>query len=240
MDPKDLPVAPADTIAVPTVPVVKEETIESMNPAPAPKAPDSVPLSKYMEEKREKRELEQELATLKAQKGPSETVDYEKLSKDYGGNPELLKMIFSEINKNKAAPVAETPKMDDATAQKLQEFEDFKNRETFDKKFDELYGKALDIVPDYKDITSKETIKALAKLPENRNNTMSQIIENTYRHAVKGIKTIESATPAAGKKGETVPDMATMDDESWKATKSDPAALAKYNEHILANAINYL
>lgn len=239
MEPKDSPVAPADSKVEPVVPAVKEDTLESIMSNPEPKQADVVPLAKYMEEKNEKRQLEREIAELKA-KGIPPATDYTKLATDYGANPELVKKIFEEIDKARSTTVIETQKMDPETAQKLKELDDFKNEQNFNTKFDELYGKALDIVPDYKGIVNKDAIKSLVRLPENRNLTMSQIIEKTYNNAVKGMKTLESATPAAGKKGEVEPDMITMDDTSWNAIKNDPTALAKYNDHILANALSVL
>lgn len=98
------------------------------------------------------------------------------------------------------------------------------------KVFSENYSRAIDAMPEYKNIANSSVIQQLALNPANANKTYSQLIEETYGNAIQGRRTIETATPRGGGKPEALDvARAARDTEYFKEVMADPTLKAQYN-----------
>ena len=98
--------------------------------------------------------------------------------------------------------------------------------------FDEHYDKAIEAMPEYKDVAVKSAIKTLALDPANKNKTFAQILESSYGHLITGKKGLENAKPGAARLEDGEVDMAKArtDQEYRRQVLNDPALRRKYNK----------
>lgn len=221
------------------------ETLESIQkegegagngPEPEKKTDEHVPLAKYMEEKKGRKDAEareaklaEDMATLKNSMVHMtvEGVNAEvaKLAKEHDASPELIAQIISMArNVSKDEIKAELQKDFDS---KLAPIEQERRREGMEKKFNDLYTKTLKEMPEYADIVNVEAIKALAFNPANAKKTLPQIIEEVYGNSVKGRKTLE--TTRSNRESEA-PDFQNPTAEDFKKMENDPVAKEKWSK----------
>lgn len=168
----------------------------------------SVPLSKYMKEKKKRQDLEVKLAEA----GLDSDEDDEA-----GSDPEPDQ-----------APEAGSKLEADVAALKAD-----KQRKEQDEKFNELYSNTVEKFPEYKDLADPAVIKQLALNPANKDKTMSQIMEDVYGHLIQGRPTIATDVPAADPEpGKVDVEKADRDPEYFKKVMADPKMKAEYNETI--------
>lgn len=204
---------PKETSAEPTI----EETIGEQ-------PDDRVPLKTFLEIKNEKKALERELKRIRssAQQGATKSeirADLQAIADKYDVDVDFLTELSSTIY-SKAKEEAET-----AIKPILEE----KNREKVDKVLMDNINRALEAMPEYEAVVNKEVLKSLSKLPENRNKTFQQIIEETYGKSVPGKKTMETSIPRGGKDVDI--DWSRVHDADYfKEIMADPDLKKKYNE----------
>ena len=205
---------------------------ELMTPKQPEPANDTVPLSKYMDEKRERRALEDRIAELtKSSTGDDLAGRLSTLAEKYEASPELLKEIGKVIAENKKDAMDSVDQKINAILPKFAELENSKKIEQFNKVFSDRFDTLIADQPEYKDVANMEVLKQLAMLPSNSHLTLNQLAENTYGNAVKGKKSIESGKSSGGSDTASV-DFSKMTDEQWETVKQSPELKAAYGEYI--------
>ena len=239
----------------PVIPTPAEEVKNTEVPAPKPepeKKPDSTPtvsevlapkeepkevptvgLDKFLELKKDNKELKKALKDLEAKIATGGTA-----SEDVTGDVEAIADEFNVDKKflNRIVAVAEAKadkKAEEKMAAKLKPLEERERAEKLDKVFTKHFDDAIAAMPEYKDIANPDVIKSLSLDPKNAQKTFAQIIEDTYGNAVVGRRTIESPTPRGGKEPEEIDySRASRDMAYYKEIMADPAMKAKYNQDL--------
>lgn len=198
--------------------------------------PKTVGLDKFLEEKKARKAAEKRIAELEA-KGEDLDADdvsdeIDAIATEYKVDKDFLKKLKKAMSP-KASKTSKEDEPDDKVSSRLTALEQEKRQGEIDKAFDKHFTKALEIVPEFKDIANPDVIKALSLLPKNADKTFSQIIEETYGKAVPGRKTIEKTTPGGGKEPETVDfDRAVKDSAYYAQIMANPAMKKQYNDGI--------
>lgn len=193
------PEAPAE----PTVAELHEEASDSSDKPEKPAKPDSVPLKKFVEEKRKRKELQQELDALRAELSEDPDVEDDEVEE----NPDVQ-----------------------ALADKLDKIEKEQRQRHLNAAFEKHLNDALENAPEYKDIVNVEVIRQMAFNPANKNKTYAQLLDEAYGNAIGGRRTIETATPRGGAKDSKVDlDRARTDTEYRRQVLADPELRKQYN-----------
>lgn len=199
------------------------------------KAPESVPLAVHLESKKEVKQLKQAIRDLetKVSAGASQkevSADIASLGKKYEIDPDFLSELSETIRtgaKNDALGEVES------VLRPLQEKE---KADALAKVFNEHYSKAIESMPEYKDIVVPSVIKTLSLDPSNANKTFVQLIEETYGSAITGKRTIESTTPGGGKEPQTLDyARAKADTEYFQQVMASPKLKEEYNAKMLSS-----
>lgn len=195
----------------------------------------SVPLSTFLEIKKEKKELEKEINSIKEQaaKGASKTEinnDLKSLAEKYDVDSDFLSEL-STIIYSKAKGEA-----DAALEERLKPMQAKERMERINKVFNENFDKVMQELPEYEAVVNKDVIKELTLLPQNAKKTFQQIVEETYGKTVTGKKTMETSTPRGGK-NVGLDNSRINDPEYFKQVMADPELKKQYNEGI-TNRIN--
>lgn len=194
---------------------------------------DSVPLAVHLEQKKEVKALKQALKDLetKVSEGASKkevSSDIAELGKKFQVDPDFLAELSTAIrNGAREDALGEV----ESVLRPLQE----KERDAaIDKVFTEHFGKAMDTMPEYKDVVNPAVIKTLSLQPSNANKTFAQLIEETYGNAISGKRTIESTVPGGGKEPESLDyERAAKDMDYFKSVMASPKLKAEYNARML-------
>lgn len=215
----------------------EEATLESLNSAPVvEKQQDVVPLSKYMEEKRERKALEARIAELESVKSKPTSEDLRKLADEHGADPELLEALEKRWGTKQATEKVVDPEL----KKELEEIKQEQQKEKTEKIFNSLWDKAMEVAPEYKGVADKNVLRQLSFLPENRHLTLSGLMEKVYGGVVKGNKTIETVRPSGKEKGVSDIDFKKMSDSDWEVVKENPELKKKYNEYLVETVKNNL
>lgn len=202
-----------------------DATIESVLETKEDKS-DSVPLKTLLEVKKEKKALERELAEIKAsaEKGATKSevaTDLKQLAEKYDVDANFLSELTTIVY-SKAKAEAETA---------IKPVLEKESRAKADQALSEHIDRALNSMPEYDAVVNKDVIKSLAKLPENKNKTFQQLIEDTYSKTVTGKKTMETSTPRGGK--ETSIDWNRVNEpEYFKNVMANPDLKKQYNDKL--------
>lgn len=209
-----------------------------------PKGDDDKPtvgLDKFLGEKKARKAAETELANLKAQleDGDISADDADKaidaLAEEYEGkvDKDFLKKLGKALKqKPSSSKSSEKKEPDDEVSTRLSKLEQRERQEAIDKAFDKHFTRAMERMPEFKDVVNPSVIKSLSLDPKNKDKTFSQIIEDTYGKAIPaGRRTIEKTTPGGGKEPETVDfDRAVKDTAYYKEVMANPALKKQYND----------
>lgn len=196
---------------------------------------ETVGLPKFMEEKTKRRAAEQEVARLTEllNKGGTSKEDIaddiQALTKEYEDvDPEFLNKLVTTIERR--AEKKFQGKLDEA----VKPLKESAEQERISEVFQVHFSKAMESMPEYKDIVDPDVIKTLSLDPDNEDKTFSEIIEETYGKFVTGKKTMEDKTqPGGGKDPETVDfARAKKDPEYFKTVLANPRLKAEYNKDI--------
>lgn len=190
----------------------------------------TIPEAAFLDEKKGRKAAEKEVARLKKliEDGGSQseiTADINSIADEFGVDPKFLTKLTKSIE---ARVRKET---EEEVSSKLKPFEERDRNDRIGKIFNENFSKAMEKMPEFKDIVNPEVIKTLSLDPKNSRKTFTQIIEETYGNALPGKRTIEQTKPAGGKEpGEVDIDKARKDPAYFAEVMSDPQLKKKYNE----------
>ena len=197
---------------------------------------DKVPLSVFLQTKKEKKTLERELANLKekAKEAPKTeiTSDLNSIADKYDVDPNFLSELSSIIYSKAKGEV--TQEVED----KLKPLEEKERAARIDKAFNEHYKSVMEEMPEYANVVNKEVIKELSLLPKNAKKTFQQIIEETYSNTVTDKKTMETSTPRGGKDVALDMDKAQSNPEYRREVLANPNLKKEYNKKMLERLSN--
>jgi len=219
---------PTNTETQPTAQTPKEETVGDTlaEVSTEKKVPDSVPYSRLQKEVQKRKELESQLADLTTRAKDEQLsnrdvdADLAKIADEYGldqaGLDKVAKAIKGQLSadmEERLRPITER----DAQARREQVFNQHFNR-------------AMENLPDLKDVVNPEVIKQLAFNPANANKTYTQLIQDAYGNMVKGRETLESTVPRGGNfDGAFDYGKAKTDPTYFEHIMSSPTLKDKYN-----------
>jgi hypothetical protein len=214
-----------EAVAETKVEAVKEETVgEVLNPEK--KEPKLVPEAVLLEYKNANKELKRDLKELKTliESGATKKVvstDIKAIAEEHNVDIDFLEKLASALE----------ARADEKVSSKMKPLEEKERLSKINEVFEASYAKALEKMPEYKDIANKEVIKSLSLDPANQNKTWTQIIEGAYGHLIQGRKTFESSAPS-GSKGDDQEvdfDKARKDSNYFNEVMASPTLKAKYN-----------
>lgn len=243
----DEALAPTDGSSPEETVTPTEETLESLNPEVPEEKSETVPLKKYMEEKRSAKEAEAraealatELAKVKSNitemSVPAVNDALVKLAETHDVSPEFLAQFMALAETTTAAKIRE--ELSKEYDPKIAQIEQERQADTRDKKFNDLYSKLLASAPEYDGIVNKDVLKSLALNPANAKKTLSQIAEEAYGNAVKGSKSIESHSP--GSRGGDEVDLSNPTDADFDKINADPTLKKQWAAQAEAQIRQYL
>jgi hypothetical protein len=223
-----------------TVQQPTQQTIgEMMNKG---KEPQVVPLSAHIELKKEYKKLEGEIKELKksVEAGASKTEVSASIDALVSEFPDVDPTFLRKLSQSVAAE-AET-KAEQKLAERLKPLQEREESSRIDSIFSEHFDKAVSELPEYKEVVNREVIKQLSLLPQNANKTFSQLIEETYKNATIGKRSIDAAATRAGKDSDAKVDVAKAqrDPAYMKEVLSNPELKKQYREGIIGRISNYL
>ena len=201
---------------------------------PDKKEKETVGLDKFLEIKKENKELRQSIKDLQAKVSAGATKveiseELQAIAEEFPDiDPKFLEMIGKAVEK-KAASIAESVTKPITEGEKRK-----KQDEAFKKHFDSV----IEDMPEFKDIVNPEVIKRLALDPDNADKTFPELIEEAYGSAVPGKRTIET-TKAGGGKEPAPLDVARArkDPEYFAEVMANPKLKAQYNAEMLKRGI---
>ncbi len=204
------------------------------------KKPETVGLDKFLEIKKENKELKNQLNDLakRIESGDNKqdvAEDIEALANEHDIDPnflnKLVKSIESKAEKN----------LEERISQKLAPLTEKDKEEKIEKAFSKAYEATISEMPEYENLVNREVIKVLSLDPKNANKTFAQLIEETYGKAITGKRTIETTKPGGGKEPTEIDfDKALKDTEYFKEIMSNPTLKKKYNDSISSRVSKYL
>lgn len=190
----------------------------------------TVPLSTFLDTKKEKKALQSEIEALKKQveDGATKrevTSDLKDIASKYDIDADFLSELSSVIYSKARSEAEET------LNSKLQPLEAKEKAAKINEAFNREFDKVLEENSEYANVVNKDVIKELSLLPSNANKTFQQILEETYGKTVTGKKTMETSTPRGGK--DMSIDMSQINDpEYFKQVMASPELKKKYNEDL--------
>ena len=216
-------VAPPEEIAKTSAEILEVAISEN-------KKADTVGLDKYLDLRKENKELKKSIANLKysIDDGATNTEisgDIDTIANRYDVDKTFLQQLVTTIR-------SETEKGVD---EKLSaRFGAEEKAEKIDKAFNKYYDLAIENMPEFANVANKEVIKALSLLPSNANKTFSTIIEDAYGNAIQGKRTIDTVKAGNGKEAEPLDAIrAATDPEYFREVMANPQRKAEYNAQML-------
>ena len=227
-------ITPAEEVTQPEVqpevtPETEQETIgDAIDDKPT--IPNQIPYDRFKEVNDKNKALEAKLEQLQSKatdEGMSKgaiSKDLQSLASEYDVDANFVTAMASIIKAEAQAGVEAKlkPLTDRETAQKV------------DIAIKRGYDKAIANLPDYADVVNEDIITQLAKLPQNKNKTFKQLIEDTYASSLKGRATIESTNPGGGNEPEPLDFVKAKQDGAYFAKiMANPKLKAEYNANML-------
>jgi len=197
--------------------------------------PEVVGLDKFLDIKNQVKEQKKIIKDLETRLASGETAeeiseDIDAIADEYPDvSKSFLKKLVNAVKK-------ESEKSFEAKyAPKLKSLEDKETSEKIDRAFSGAFNKAIDSMPEYKDIVNAEVIKALSLDPRNSKKTFPQLIEETYGRAIVGKRTIEQTRPHGGKEPDSIDfDRAKKDGKYFTEIMADPDLRKEYNSSLIS------
>ena len=187
----------------------------------------TVPEYAFVAQKKALIAAEKELKALRESMQYQESTQYEQLTgvdaiaDKYNIDREFMNELKSTIENDLDAKYASK----ESAKEKADKFNDA---------FSKQYNTALERGPEFQTIANPDVIKTLATLPQNKNKTVSQLLEETYGNALTGKRTIETTQPGGGKDPEPLDfAKAEKDINYFNEVMADPKKKAQYNEAML-------
>ena len=187
----------------------------------------TVPEYAFVAQKKALIAAEKELKALRESMQYQESTQYEQLTgvdaiaDKYNIDREFMNELKSTIENDLDAKYASK----ESAKEKADKFNDA---------FSKQYNTALERGPEFQAIANPDVIKTLATLPQNKNKTVSQLLEETYGNALTGKRTIETTQPGGGKDPEPLDfAKAEKDINYFNEVMADPKKKAQYNDQML-------
>lgn len=215
---------------------VKEttKTVSEVLEMPTQHKTDVVGLDKFLELKKENKELKKSFKELEAKiaDGASKgevSEDIDALAEEFNVDKKFLTKLASTI---KSQADKDT---DEKYGSKLKSIEEKEMNERNNVAFNKAFENAMATLPEYKDLVDKEEIKKLSFDPLNKYKTFAQIIEDRYNSSLSGKKTVETTVQPGGGKEAAALDIAKArkDSKYFDEVMANPKLKAEYNEHML-------
>lgn len=217
-----------------------EQTLGEISNPEVKQDPKTVGLDKFLDIKRENKELRNQLSELanRIEQGENKqdiAQDLEELAEEHQIDKSFLNKLAKSIEKRAEERLEAT------LSQKLEPITKVEREKQFNDSFNKALNRALEQMPEYKDVVNENTIKALATSPLNANKTMTQIIEETYSNNITGKGNIETTKVNGGKEPDTLDyEKAKNDADYFKEIMSNPKLKKEYNEKNLSEVAKYL
>lgn len=231
--------APAQEIAETNADDTSEKTLGDLlkteTPSEEPKSEakheDSVPVAKFLAEKKTRKALEKRVKELEEAVNAAledDDVDVSKevkdLAEEYGVDSKFLKNLTTTLEK----------KLEDKFEKKLEPLTREKKQNDINTIFTTHFNETIGSMPEYEAIVNPDVIKSLSLDPANSNLTLRQLIEKTYGNALGGKRTIETTVPNGGKEPQEINyDRAQSDPDYYKEIMSNESSKKKYNEQMV-------
>lgn len=191
------------------------------------RAEEQVPLKTFLEIKKEKKDLEREIKYLKSQ---AQDMTKSEIKSDLQSIADKYDVDLNFLNELSSTIYEQAKEEAEKAIKPVLEKE---AKERVDKALTENINKALEVMPEYEGVVNKDVLKSLARLPENKNKTFQQLIEETYSQTVTGKKTMETSTPRGGK--DVGIDWSRVKDPSYfSQIMADPELKKQYNEKLIS------
>lgn len=219
----------------------QEQTIgEAIESSQATKE-EVVPLSAFLEIKKENKALSREMKEIKKsiEEGASRSevnADLSAIAEKHNVDADFLKDFAKAV---RAEAKKET---DEEINAKLKPMQEKERMEKINQAFQTHFDKAMESMPEYAGTVNKEVIKALSLMPQNSNKTFTKLIEESFGHLVAGKKSIESASSRVSKNDNTDVDVAraNKDPEYFSEVMASPESKKKYVDATISNLMGYL
>lgn len=120
----------------------------------------------------------------------------------------------------------------------LQEIKSQLRQEEFNKTFDKALDKSLNENPEYKGIVNPDVIKKLILDPDNKDKTVTEVIEETYGQVTFSKRTLESTRKNVN--ADDLTDFSDLNDNPDKLAKikANPESYKKYKDFIVKQSQN--
>jgi hypothetical protein len=208
----------------------KEQTIgEVLETKPEePKEKPTIGLDKFLEIKKENKQLAKALKDLEAKLDTGATSeeisdDLNDLAEEFDVDKKFLSKLEKKIES----------RLESKFESKLKPLTEEKTIKRIDEAFKTHFTKALEEMPEYTNIVNPDVIKQLSLNPANSKKTFQQLIEETYGNALGGKRTIETSQPRGGKEPTEIDfERARKDTAYFNEVMSNPTLKAKYNSSI--------
>jgi hypothetical protein len=218
------PVAPVEAPIANT-----EETIGDVFKSPKE---ETVPLASHLEIKRENKEAQKKIKELEKQIEAGATK--REISDEIKAIAEEHNVDEAFLQKLASAVKAQTEReIEDRVSSKLKPLEDKERAEKIDTIFNQHYAKAIEAMPEYKDLVNKDVIKSLSLDPRNQNKTFTKIIEDSYGHLLKGKATLEPSKPSSRDDNQALDTKKLKDPAYFKEVMANPRLKKEYNDGLI-------
>lgn len=204
--------------------VVVEGTVEAELGEKPKKAPDTVPLSVYLELKEDLKTLKQEIKESKSTKRDDVVArGVGELAQRYPDvNEDFIKDMLS------SATAEATRKIEEKYSPIIERQEVEKKQIAFDRAFDSLFEKTMLENPDLPKTVDKELVKELASTPKYKNVPLATILTKMYGATVQGKSSSENDTRSAPDLVDDVVSYDKITEEQRRAILANPKARQKY------------
>lgn len=200
---------------------------------------NSVPLAKFLDEKKERKELQRQLDALQAKATEDQlskkeiTGDLKALAAEHNIDPGFLEKLASGIRAQ-----AEVD-LDERIQSELRPLKERDRRDKIEAAFQKGFKQAMDNMPEYEGVVNPSVIKTLSLDPKNAKKTFRALIEETYGNALGGKRTIETSTPRGGNtSGKLDIAKAQKDPAYFREVMADPDLKAEYNSQLAERALS--
>lgn len=220
----------------------KAETVgEVLSSQSQEKNDESVPLAKFLEIKKENKQLANQMKELQKsiEAGTPKkevTSDLKALAEKHDIDATFLQEFADAVRANAEKETEEK------INSKLKPLQDKEKSERIEKVFAEHYKKTLDEMPEYEGVVNREVIKQLSLNPANANKTFAQLIEESYGHVVTGKRSLDPASSRTGKNDNLDVDVekAKRDPAYFKEVMDNPVLKKKYNDDLTSRTSRFL
>lgn len=186
--------------------------------------------SLIVELKRELKEAREETKKLRSEGRPaiSTSQSIKAVAEEYGVDETFVAKLASAI-KSEAVSEVETK-----YSEKISSLEKQKAEETRRKAIENLYDRSIERLPFFAEVADKDVILDLASRPENKNKTMSELLDKVYGRVVGGKKSMETSQGASPKEAEKI-DFSQVTAEDLKSIRADKNLSEAYSKYLRDN-----